>query len=309
MYASMQECERVCIERRVDGFGSGPGFRKGIQDSISFRSLFSIGHGFETDDNHQCQSHIVRSVDIDEVAIADRSDPILVNLDDFFSALLDGEVVLEDRSVDLPVLVAPDLDDKIVSHHTNSAFLDLGNLFAVGVLDGHGVSEPELAILDGVEGRPGAAFLQVKGFSEAEDLVVGVVGRLSPLVAPGHAVDAEGIAKGQELFFHGKGLWTPLVLVAAGRSGRPFASTIGDGRSGGDPPSHSEGGLEPAAILGRFGRRRRRLFASLVASVGDCGTGSHSHSDGHGGFYRGSTVLPAGFSTFASSLSDGHGVL
>mmetsp|Transcript_27633 Transcript_27633/g.60839 ORF Transcript_27633/g.60839 Transcript_27633/m.60839 type:complete len:233 (-) Transcript_27633:113-811(-) len=225
-----------------------------------------FGHGFESNDDHQGQGHIVSAVNVDEVALANGSDPVLVHLDDFFSALLDGEVVLQDGSVDVPIGVILDLDDEVVPDDADHLFLDLGNLLAVGVLDGHGIADPELAFLDGVEGGAVAAGLQVEGFPHAQDLVVGKVGRSSSLVAPSHAVDGEGIAKGQEFFPHAKGLGGAVVL-----------------------------------FLGRRGLRFVVVFFSLVVpSVGNGGSEGNSASDGNGGPCRVCVFFSAVFSPFAS---------
>lgn len=212
-------------------------------------------------------------MDVDEVAIADWCDPVLVHLNDFSSVLLDCEVVLQDRSMDLPVGLVLDLHDKVFPDDADDLLLDLGDLPAVGVLDGHGITDPELAVLDAIERRSRAAGLEVEGFSQAHHLVVGIVGGSSPLVAAAHAVDGEGVSKGQELFLHGKCLGGVVVLVGRGA------------RVGG------------AAAFG---------FGAAGNGYSETGSGSHDNGGFHSGGYVLSAFLPvlsAGLSAAFSSQS------
>lgn len=177
---------------------------------VLYRLVF--GHGLETNHNHQGQANVVGPVDVDKVAVPDWGDPLLVDLDDFCSVLLDGEVVLEDRSVNLPVVLATNLDDKVVSDDADRSLLDLGNLVSVTVLDGHRITDAELAFLDPVQGLAPASGLEIEGLSHSEDLVVRVEGGSSPSASAAHLVDGKVITEGQEFFAHRKGLGPGLVV-------------------------------------------------------------------------------------------------
>mmetsp|Transcript_18178 Transcript_18178/g.39630 ORF Transcript_18178/g.39630 Transcript_18178/m.39630 type:complete len:209 (+) Transcript_18178:117-743(+) len=154
-------------------------------------------------------------MNIDEVAIPDRSDPLFVNLDDLSSMLLDGKVVFQNRSVNLPVVISFNLDDKVVANYTNGSLLDFSNFVAVSIFNGHGVANAQLTFLDLVQSLSSMASLEVEGLTKAKNLVVCVIGGPSLSSSTAHLVDSEIITEGEKLFPHGKGLLSTVIIGGA----------------------------------------------------------------------------------------------
>ena len=154
--------------------------------------------------------------------------------DDLAPIFLDGEVVLEDGSMALPVGIALNLHNEVVADDADGALLDLGDLVTIVVFDGHGIAKAGDAVLDLKEDLS-RQVLEVEGLPSAEDLVVGLVRGLALAAAAAHPVDGEVVAEGQELLAHGEGLGTRVVVRFRARIGT--LTSLVNGHA-----SHSTGG-------------------------------------------------------------------
>ena len=112
-------------------------------------SVLSLGvrHGVHGHRHRQHERQVLLRGDLDAVGVAD-PEPLLRDLGDLASVVLDLVLVVHDVALHLPFLIARQVHLPPLPQRGDEGLVDQGHAFALGILDGHGVPDVQHPGLD-----------------------------------------------------------------------------------------------------------------------------------------------------------------